>query len=154
MIYCNNQSCIKLCENPVFHDSSKHIDIWCHHLRYCVLRWIMLLEYILIEEQYADILTNALPRCKFEFRIDRNGVADNTFLVEREYWEMATINFSLICPWIKLVIKIEFMDNFRGECLPFGEIKGFWIFSGRIFCIIAHFYKSPQIAHLILRERV
>ena len=27
MIYYDNQSCIKLSENPVFHDRSKHIDI-------------------------------------------------------------------------------------------------------------------------------
>jgi len=27
VIYCHNQSCIKLMENPVFHDRSKHIDI-------------------------------------------------------------------------------------------------------------------------------
>ena len=26
-IYCNNQSCIKLLENPVFHDKSKYIEI-------------------------------------------------------------------------------------------------------------------------------
>ena len=26
VIHCNNQSCIKLSENPVFHDRSKHID--------------------------------------------------------------------------------------------------------------------------------
>jgi len=32
MIYCDNQSCIKLYENPVFHDRSKHIDIRYHHL--------------------------------------------------------------------------------------------------------------------------
>eukprot|EP00253_Pinus_taeda_P016475 PITA_16475 len=38
LIYCDNQSCIKLSENPVFHDWSKHIDIQYHHLRDCVLR--------------------------------------------------------------------------------------------------------------------
>jgi len=27
VIYCDNKSCIKLSENPVFHDRSKHIDI-------------------------------------------------------------------------------------------------------------------------------
>jgi hypothetical protein len=27
VIYCDNQSCIKLSENPVFHDWSKHIEI-------------------------------------------------------------------------------------------------------------------------------
>ena len=43
VIYCDNQSCIKLSENPVFHDRSKHIDIRYHHLRDCVVRRIMLL---------------------------------------------------------------------------------------------------------------
>jgi hypothetical protein len=27
VIYCDNQSCVKLSENPVFHDRSKHIEI-------------------------------------------------------------------------------------------------------------------------------
>lgn len=65
MIYCDNQNCIKLSENPFFHDYSKHIDIQYHHLRDCVHRRIMLLESIPIEEQDVDILTKALSRCKF-----------------------------------------------------------------------------------------
>eukprot|EP00253_Pinus_taeda_P003267 PITA_03267 len=36
VIYCDNQSCIKLSKNPVFHDWSKHIDIRYHHLQDCV----------------------------------------------------------------------------------------------------------------------
>eukprot|EP00253_Pinus_taeda_P014542 PITA_14542 len=35
-IFYDNQSCIKLSENPVFHDRSKHIDIRCHFIRICV----------------------------------------------------------------------------------------------------------------------
>jgi hypothetical protein len=27
VIHCDNQSCVKLSENPVFHDRSKHIEI-------------------------------------------------------------------------------------------------------------------------------
>jgi hypothetical protein len=27
VIYCDNQSCVKLSENPMFHDRSKHIEI-------------------------------------------------------------------------------------------------------------------------------
>eukprot|EP00253_Pinus_taeda_P017739 PITA_17739 len=84
MIYCDNQSCIKLSQNLVFHDSSKHIKIQYHHLKDCVARRIMLLQYILTEEQDADILTKALSKCKFEFHRDRIGVVDNPFLVERE----------------------------------------------------------------------
>ena len=43
LIHCYNQSCIKLSVNPVFHDRSKHIDIWYHHIRDCVQWKIMLL---------------------------------------------------------------------------------------------------------------
>jgi len=84
VIYCDNHSCIKLSENPVFHDRSKHIDIQYHHLRDCVARRIMFLQYILTEEKDADILTKALSKCKFKFHRDRIRVADNPFLVERE----------------------------------------------------------------------
>jgi hypothetical protein len=33
VIYCDNQSCIKLFENQVFHDWSKHIEIRYHFIR-------------------------------------------------------------------------------------------------------------------------
>ena len=44
----------------------------------------MQLEYIPTEEKYADILTKALERRKFEFHGDRIGVEDNPFPFERE----------------------------------------------------------------------
>jgi hypothetical protein len=84
VIYCDNQSCIKISINHVFHDRSKHIDIRYHHLRDCVQRKIMLLQYIPTEDQDADILTKALTRSKFKYHRDRIGVKDNPFLVERE----------------------------------------------------------------------
>ena len=31
-IHCDNQSCVKLSENPVFHDKSKHIEIRYHYM--------------------------------------------------------------------------------------------------------------------------
>jgi hypothetical protein len=33
VIHCDNQSCIKLFENPMFHDRSKHIEIRYHFIR-------------------------------------------------------------------------------------------------------------------------
>lgn len=84
VIYCDNKSCIKFSDNLVFHDRSKHIDIRYHHLRDCVARRIMLLQYISTEEQDAGILTKALSKCKFEFHRDMIGVVDNPFLAERE----------------------------------------------------------------------
>ena len=32
-IYCDNQSCVKLSENLVLHDKSKHIEIKYHYIR-------------------------------------------------------------------------------------------------------------------------
>ena len=84
VIYYDNQSCIKLSANLVFHDRSKHIDIRYHHIRDCVQRRIMLLSYILTEGQDADILMKALTKRKFEYHRGRIGVVDNPYLVERE----------------------------------------------------------------------
>eukprot|EP00253_Pinus_taeda_P003318 PITA_03318 len=84
MIYFDNQSCIKLSANLVFHDRSKHIDIRYHRIRDCVQWRIMLLSYIPTEDQDVDILTKALTRRKFEYHRGRIGVADNPYLVERE----------------------------------------------------------------------
>ena len=35
VVHCDNQSGIRLSENPVFHDWSKHIDIRFYFLRDC-----------------------------------------------------------------------------------------------------------------------
>ena len=33
VIHCDNQSCVKLFENPVFHDRLKHVEIQYHYIR-------------------------------------------------------------------------------------------------------------------------
>ena len=44
--YCDNQSCTKLTENPVFHDRSKHIEIKYHFIKDYVQKGAVKLEYI------------------------------------------------------------------------------------------------------------
>ena len=48
-IHCD-QSCMKLSENPVFHDKSKHIEIKYHYIRDMVQRGAVKLHYIVTEE--------------------------------------------------------------------------------------------------------
>ena len=84
VIYCDNQSCIKISVNPVFHDRSKQIDIRYHDIRDFVQWKIMLLQYIPTEDQDANILMKALTRRKFEYHGGRIGVKENPYLVERE----------------------------------------------------------------------
>ena len=45
-IYYDNQSCIKLTKNPVFHDKSKHIEIKYHYIRDMVQRGVLKLQYV------------------------------------------------------------------------------------------------------------
>ena len=84
VIHCDNQSCIKLSINLVFHDRSKYIDIRYHRIRDCVQWKIMLLQHIPTEDQDADILTKAIGKRKFEYHRGRIRVNDNPYLVERE----------------------------------------------------------------------
>jgi intergrase/recombinase len=46
MIYYENQSCIKLSKNPIFHDKSKHIDIGYHFIRDKIQKGAVKLRYI------------------------------------------------------------------------------------------------------------
>eukprot|EP00253_Pinus_taeda_P027457 PITA_27457 len=84
VIYCDNQSCIKLTENLVFHDRSKHIGIRYHFIRDYVQKGVVKLKYISTDQQVADILTKALPRGKHVYFKDKMGVVRNTFLGKRE----------------------------------------------------------------------
>ena len=49
-ILCDNQSCIKTTENPVFHDRSKYIEIHYHFICDMVQRGALKLQYISMDE--------------------------------------------------------------------------------------------------------
>jgi hypothetical protein len=46
VILCDNQSCIKMTENLVFHDKSKHIEIRYHYIRDMVQTGTAKLQYV------------------------------------------------------------------------------------------------------------
>jgi hypothetical protein len=74
MILCDNQSCIKMTENPVFHDRSKHIEIRYHFICDMVQRGALKLQYISTDEQVADVMTKPLSHVKFEHFQDKLGI--------------------------------------------------------------------------------
>ena len=57
VILCDNQSCIKMTENLVFHDRSKHIEIRYFYIRYMMQKGAIKLQYVSIDEQVVDVLT-------------------------------------------------------------------------------------------------
>jgi hypothetical protein len=83
-IFCDNQSCIKLSENPVFHDKSKHVEIKYHYIRDLVQKGVVKLQYIGTDEQIADVLTKPLSKVKFEYFRDKLGVVQKDFPRKRE----------------------------------------------------------------------
>lgn len=80
MIFCNNQSCMKLSKNPVFHDRSNHIDLKYHYIRDIIQKGVVKLQYISTDEQAVDIFTKPLARVKFAYFKERLGVVENPFL--------------------------------------------------------------------------
>ena len=66
VIFEDNQACIKMAENPVVSQRTKHIDIQYHYVRECVLRQSIEIRYIESAKQLADLHTKALARVVFE----------------------------------------------------------------------------------------
>jgi hypothetical protein len=78
-ISCDNQICMKLSENLVFHDKSKHIEIKYHYVWDLVQKGEVRLQYIATDEQVADVLNNPFSRVKFEYFRDTLGVIHKYF---------------------------------------------------------------------------
>jgi hypothetical protein len=70
-IYEDNQSTIKMTEQPGEHRRTKHIDIRHHFIREKVESNEIRVEYCPTAQQVADIMTKALPKDKYIAARDR-----------------------------------------------------------------------------------
>ena len=61
-LLCDNQSCIAIAKNPIFHARTNHIEVQYHYVRERVLAGELLLQYVPTTENAADILTKAVPQ--------------------------------------------------------------------------------------------
>ena len=74
----DNQSCIRLCKNPVMHKRSKHIETKFHFIRDKTEDGTISIHYVPTDKMAADIFTKSLPVSKVEtFRAVLMG-ADST----------------------------------------------------------------------------
>jgi hypothetical protein len=71
---------VKLSENFVFHDKSKHIEIKYHYIRDMVQRKVVHVQYLSTHEQIANDFTKPLA----EYFRERIGLVENASLAERE----------------------------------------------------------------------
>eukprot|EP00253_Pinus_taeda_P004608 PITA_04608 len=64
-LWCDNQSAIQLCKDPVQHQRNKHIELHMHFIRKLILEHVLELQYCSTDDQVADIFTKALTEAKF-----------------------------------------------------------------------------------------
>jgi hypothetical protein len=64
-LLCDNESAIRMADNPVEHSRTKHIDIRYHFLRDHQQRWDIEIAYVSTKEQLADIFTKPLDEKTF-----------------------------------------------------------------------------------------
>eukprot|EP00253_Pinus_taeda_P003552 PITA_03552 len=76
VIFCDNQSWIRLSENPMFHDRSKNINIRYHFIRDMVQWGAIRLQHIKTDEQVTNILTKPLGKFKFLTFCEKLGVVE------------------------------------------------------------------------------
>lgn len=65
-IHCDNQSTIKILNNPEQHQKTKHIDVKFYYAREKLEKGEINITYLRTEDQLADMFTKPLPRPRLE----------------------------------------------------------------------------------------
>jgi hypothetical protein len=65
ILWCDNQSAIKLAKDPVQHQHNKHIELHMHFIRKLIHDQVIEVLFFPTEDQVADIFTKSLTEAKF-----------------------------------------------------------------------------------------
>ena len=76
-LLCDNESAIKLANNPVQHSRTKHIDIRHHFLREHEAKRDIALSHVSTDKQLADIFTKTLDEQRFCFLRSELNILDS-----------------------------------------------------------------------------
>eukprot|EP00253_Pinus_taeda_P009715 PITA_09715 len=64
-LWCDNQSVVQLCKDPVQHQHSKHIELHMHFIRKLIHDHVLEVKYCSTDDQVANIFKKALTEAKF-----------------------------------------------------------------------------------------
>jgi len=77
ILFCDNQSAIKISTDPVTRQRTKHVDIHMHYIRELVHDRTIILQYCPTDEQIADIFTKSFSEKKFTYLRSLLGVSSS-----------------------------------------------------------------------------
>jgi hypothetical protein len=77
-LLCDNESAIKIANNPVQHSRTKHIDIRHHFLRDHVSKGDIKIYGVRMDDQLADIFTKPLDESRFRKLRNELNVIDTS----------------------------------------------------------------------------
>ena len=75
-LYCDNESVVKIANNSVQHDRTKHVEIDMNFLEGHLERKTIELPHVSSEDQMANMLMKAVCGGVFEWFLDKLGMLD------------------------------------------------------------------------------